>query len=246
MAVAKGPNVKQRRRAVAKKALLPRERLAELRKRSKLSVREVVQRLGYQSPSGYHRYEREDLQKDQPIPLDIVRRLMPHFIGRGQPPITADEMMALTDVQAAFSKGVVARYFTPQTVEISEGSGLVVRHLIEPGKFVKADALVNSGSRSMICAHALYGNKEQFVTGVRGTIGAWYASGDQLHCIDPSEFSPMSMRERKVVVAAPYQGSDLAAIVVAIVQKDDTLLSHDGEKVEGTVLGVIIGVYRQE
>lgn len=244
MSVAKGTGIKQRRRTVRKKMLLPRQRLAALRERSKLSVREVISRLGYQSPAGYHRYEREDLQKDQPIPLDIVRRLMPHFIGRGQPPITADEMMALTDVQEAFSKGVVDKYFTPAAV--AEGSGLVMKYAIEPGKYVKAGTVVESSARSMVCAHALYGGQAQFVVAVRGLVEGWYSRGDQLHCVEPSEFSPMSMRGRRVVVSAPYKGGDLVEVVVAEVQKDDSLVGSDGGKVEGSVLGVVIGVYRQE
>jgi len=236
---------KQRRRTVRKRMLLPRQRLAALRERSRLSVREVVSRLGYQSPAGYHRYEREDLQKDQPIPLDIVRRLMPHFIGRGQPPITADEMMALTDVQEAFSKGVVDKYFTPAAV--AEGAGLIMKYAIEPGKFVRADAVPTENSaRSMVCAHALYGGQAQFVVAVRGSVDGWYVRGDQLHCVDPTEFSPMSMRGRRVVVSAPYRGGELVEVVTAEVQKDDSLKGSDGGKVEGSVLGVVIGVYRTE
>ncbi len=249
MSVARGPEaqLKKRGRAVAKKPTkssgLPRERLAALRERAKLSVREVVQRLGYQSPSGYHRYEREDLQQDHPIPLDIVRRLIPHFLGRGQPPITAEEMMALTDVKEQWGTGVVGKYFTP--VAVSEGSGIPIKYQIEPGKFIRSDAVETGGARSMVCAHALYGHQVQFVVGVRGPVGGWYARGDQLHCVDPSEFSPMSMVGRRVCVAAPYKGGDLVEIGVALVDKNG-LEGHDGKPVEGAVLGVVIGVYRQE
>jgi len=247
MSIAKVTATKRRRTVAKKKELLPRQRLAAIRERSRLSVREVVSRLGYQSPAGYHRYEREDLQKDQPIPLDIVRRLMPHFLGRGQPPITADEMMALTDVQESFSRGVVDKYFTTPAA-VAEGSGLVMRYAIEPGKFVKADAVPEASSaRSMVCAHSLYGGQTQFVVVVRGAVGGWYSKGDQLHCIDPSEFSPRSMRGRRVVVSAPYKGGDLVEVVVAEVQTDDALICCvDGARVAGTVLGVVIGVYRTE
>lgn len=67
-------------------------RLKELRLRSGLGLREVAGLIG-RSPSSYADYERTYKKRFQP--MDLLQALRPHLVGRGNPPITEAEVMAL-------------------------------------------------------------------------------------------------------------------------------------------------------
>jgi transcriptional regulator with XRE-family HTH domain len=72
-------------------------KLKALRVRSGLSVAEVAKGLGYKSPAGYHRYEREANMspKKRYITVEMAEDLWRLYKGRGEPPITEEEIMAL-------------------------------------------------------------------------------------------------------------------------------------------------------
>lgn len=243
MRVASATTTSRKRVKVVADKMKPRERLAELRARARFSVREVAKALGYESPAGYHRYEREAKQGDDVIPLDIVRRLIPLFVGRGHPAITNEDMMLLTDVGSSFPRAVVSGYFTPQ--RSTNGAGMPVRFRVEPGVYTKVGQEARNG-QGAVCHSPLYTQDKQFVAVVRLADGPWYAIGDQLHCVEETEFSPASKRGRRAVVSAPYKGGELVEVVTAEISEDGGLVGHDGQSVDGTVLGVVIGFYRAE
>lgn len=229
-ATARRPN---RSRTVAK---LPRERLAELRVRSGLSVRDLAKMIwATDSPGSYHRYERADTQRDRPIPIETATRLLQAFVGRGSPPITADEVMALTDVKR-LPKSVVADYFTPPP-QRGARPALMIRYRIEPGVYIRPGAEQN-GEPASICASWMYGIARQFVAVVRAKVGFGYRSGDELHCVDPVEFSEPALVGRKAVIAVPYKGNDLFEVGLKEL--------HATDEQRPRVLGVVIGSYRQE
>lgn len=90
-------------------------RLKELRARAGLSIREVADRLGLATGSGYQHYEAKF--KKPYLPLDFVERLAPIFAERGVPPA---EIYALAGV----SKGPAAeppRKATPPGPGVAEG-----------------------------------------------------------------------------------------------------------------------------
>jgi phage repressor protein C with HTH and peptisase S24 domain len=67
-------------------------KLKELRERAGLGLREVARLLGW----GHTRYQHyEDFFKSKYLPVEIVELIGPHFVGRGEPPITEAEMYAL-------------------------------------------------------------------------------------------------------------------------------------------------------
>jgi hypothetical protein len=67
-------------------------RLKELRLRAGLGLREIAGLIG-RSPSSYADYERTYKKRYQP--MELVEALVPHLVGRGNPPIARDEVMSL-------------------------------------------------------------------------------------------------------------------------------------------------------
>jgi SOS-response transcriptional repressor LexA len=59
---------------------------------------ETAKLLGFRGASSYQRYEDADLFRKRYLPLDITEKLARVMAGRGLPPITAAEVMALGGV----------------------------------------------------------------------------------------------------------------------------------------------------
>jgi len=61
---------------------------------------DVAKAIGLAGASSYQRYENPDLFKDQLLSLEKTRALAALLTGKGQPPIEADEVLALGGVQS--------------------------------------------------------------------------------------------------------------------------------------------------
>jgi len=240
LVAANSPNRASPRRRARVAEKLPRERLAELRTRSGLSVRSICKQLQFESPNAYHRYERKKETGDNPIPLDIVRRLIPILVGRGNPTITADEVMSLADT-SGLTNDVIEQHFKRP----SAGT-LPIRCRIEPGIFVRSGAEYARGNGGSVIGPSFqYDTNAQFVAVVRGAT-KWYLPGDQVHCVEPSRFSGPKRIGRRAVVAAAFEKGALVEITVAEIGEGDRLTCPDGKDVVGRILGIVIGAYRQE
>jgi len=71
------------------------QRLRELRERSGLSDCTVATRLGYSKARQYRVYEDPTIWVSPYLQSDLVRRLLPILTGRGDPPITRQEVASL-------------------------------------------------------------------------------------------------------------------------------------------------------
>ena len=80
------------------------EALSRLRDRSGMSVRELANAAGYKHGSGIQRYL--DVGHEKPIPVEIAKKIADAMVGRGEPPIKREEVIALTglSVQPAMLK----------------------------------------------------------------------------------------------------------------------------------------------
>lgn len=86
-------------------------RLKALRERAGYTIREFARELGYgEKFSSYRMYETS--YKKDVLPLPMVKAMVPLLGGRGEPPITANEVWNLAGVSAGES-GLVAR-LTPR------------------------------------------------------------------------------------------------------------------------------------
>lgn len=235
-------------RGIAKLANSPREkkvsqkpiyiRLKEIRERAGISGSQIARDLEYKSPSGYLRYEQPD-QGNRPIPYDVVKRLIPLLRGRGDSPVTAEELLLLTDakdlpkpVQQAFV-GIV-----------SDGDGLLaVKYRVERNVYIKIDAARSYGA-SRIGVSRLYPSDAQWAAAVTEDIDDTKA-GTQLHCVAVDQFSETARRGRRVVIGVPISG-DIVEVAVARIGTDGVPHGQDGMPVTGQVLGVVVGSYTPE
>lgn len=71
------------------------QRLRALRERSGLSDCTVAMRLGYSRARQYRVYEDPTIWEAPYLQSDLVRRLLPILMGRGDPPITRQEVASL-------------------------------------------------------------------------------------------------------------------------------------------------------
>ena len=75
--------------------ILVTQKLKLLRERSKRSMAVLARALGYKGGSSYQRYEDPNLYTRKYLPLEIVEKLIPALEGKGEPPITKEEVLAL-------------------------------------------------------------------------------------------------------------------------------------------------------
>ena len=71
------------------------QRLRNLRRRAGMTQEEVAHILGLSGQSSYRHYENPKKFKDEFFSLEIVSKLAKEFVGKGQPPIAEDEVLAL-------------------------------------------------------------------------------------------------------------------------------------------------------
>src|SRR5690242_12585502 len=79
-------------------------RVRHLRKRSGLSMGTMAKALGYKGASSYQRYEDPSQYKDGYLKRDLVEKLWAVLQGRGNPPITYDEVWELAGPEFASVK----------------------------------------------------------------------------------------------------------------------------------------------
>jgi transcriptional regulator with XRE-family HTH domain len=87
------------------------EKLRALRHRAGLSKRQLAIAAGWRGASSYQRYENADLYRRPHLPVDICQRIADALTGKGTPPITRVEVMALAgsppeDVRAQLGDAV--------------------------------------------------------------------------------------------------------------------------------------------
>lgn len=106
--------------------------LRMIRERAGLTVRALAEAI--EAPlSSYSSYERETFKQPW-LPMKLVRRLMPHLVGRGVPPITEADVLALAGAQHPL--------YLPAVTQRSQTGGGNVRSA------VSAPELPGPGSRA--------------------------------------------------------------------------------------------------
>lgn len=210
----------------------PREVLRDLRTRAGLSAAEVARKCGYSSTNGYIQYE-YDAQADKLIPYRLVKKLLPLFVGRGTPPVTEDELIAITEVRtlrvdaAATPVGVVP--------SLSRSGLLVVRYRVEAGVYLDATA---AGSRvygeSPIAPAMEIEASAQFAAVIPDD-----AKRTVLHCVKPAHVGQQWRKGRRCVCTVPRGNSGLVEVVLRT-------YDEDGEVSGAIPVGVVIGAYSRE
>jgi len=76
-------------------------KLKALRERSGLSMAAAARACGFRGASSYQRYENPSLFTKKYLPLDLAEKLVRAIAGKGVPPITREEVMALAGREPA-------------------------------------------------------------------------------------------------------------------------------------------------
>ncbi|NTG07115.1 LexA family transcriptional regulator [Rhizobium rhizogenes] len=70
-------------------------RWVTLRNRAGLKMAQLARELGYKGPSSIQRYENPEAYSGGYLPPDLVKKLMKALVGKGEPPIEAEEVAEL-------------------------------------------------------------------------------------------------------------------------------------------------------
>lgn len=228
---------------VGKRAMIvakpPRERLRDIRERAGFSGSQVARDLGYASAPGYLRYEQKSEQGDKPVPYDVVKKLIPLFKGRGDPPVTAEEMLALTD-----AKDIPSPLTRAFEAVVSDGDGLVnVKYRVERDVYVRTEGKAYGASRIGVLSK--YPKEDQFVAVVVDDSEPTVPSGTQLVCVAPNNVSTHALRGRRVLVGKTVSDG-VIEVSLGKIGTDGTAFTLGGLPLEGTILGVVVGSFVPE
>lgn len=228
----------------------PHEVLRDIRKRTGMSGTAVAKIAGYKSASGYLRYENpEDKDKvDGLIPYHVIQQLMPLFVGKGYPPVTHDELLAISDVKSvpADVKASLGQLPRDMADSFVSSRGLPIRYRVEKGVYVDLSQRehVEDEGTSPILASLEFPQSSQFVVSVSSLRGVL------LHCVEPGEVSVARATGKRAVIAAERGNTGLVEIVLGRTVKADDVLwvveSTDGKKYSGKPIGVVIWAYSRE
>jgi phage repressor protein C with HTH and peptisase S24 domain len=77
------------------------ERLKRLRERAGMSMDRLARECGYKGASSYQRYENESMFGKPWLPLPLVSKVADVLAGRGDPPVSREEVLALAGLREA-------------------------------------------------------------------------------------------------------------------------------------------------
>lgn len=245
------------RRGKTTMAKKPCETLKALRERAGLSGQEMARAMGKEAKTTYFRYEDPGRMKDRPIPWRAIERWIPVMVGKGEPPIQVEELVAISDARNFSSVGRVALNPVltqgPGSLPVNRpsselaGAGIPLRFWAERGSYTDTALLASkSYGPSIIAASPEWPVDRQFAVRV-GDVHAMadFGKGDVLHVV--SGENPVN----RAVVMSVEKGRDtgiaeiLVARFVAVEGDAVTAKLSSGALVSGRVLGVVVGIYRR-
>lgn len=237
----------------------PCVKLKRLRERAQVTAVTCAKALGQTSPNSFYRYEAVERMGDTPIPDHIIEAIMPLLVGRGMPPVTADELIAISSASRllavrgkASGSAVPSGRLLPQPVvapvfsQTKTGEPLVVRYRAESGVFMDEKALHKRtfGIAPITAAQDI--KAEQFCV----LVADGEAAGTVLQCVVPSAYTLPQLKGRRVVMVARRAKLGLAEVSVGRVDSVDgnsvKVIDGRGEKMPGEIYGVVVGSYARE
>lgn len=235
-------------------------RLKSLRNRAHVTALTCAKAAHLSSPNSWYRYENVDRMGDTPIPDHIIEAIMHVVVGRGMPPVTADELLSISSAHRLLSvrgKAAVAgqpqpNSMLPQPVmapvfpDVNTAPPLVVRYRAERGVYMDMAAIHKRtfGTAPITAATDIKG--EQFCVLVADGL----AAGTLLQCVVPSVYTSEQMKGRRVVVIETHEKMKLGTVSVGKVESVSgnrvKIVDQDGNTLTGTIYGVVVGSYARE
>lgn len=230
--------------------------LVELKDRSGLSIRAIARAMGYQNASSIQRYFSSDYAKPA-LPADFVAKLLPVLIGKGERPISRDDILALaptslTDLEAASapSRAAVALDLKGQVA-----AGL----WMEAGLF-ETDAI----RETSIAGDLRFPSESQYLLEIKGeSLNRIARDGDFILCLDYLE-AGIEMKSGDLVVVERSRdgGHTIERTAKRVVRRNGVIElqpesddprfqepvifdEHDEEATEVRIIAKILSVIRQ-
>ena len=243
----------------------PCTRLKRLRERAKVTAKECA--IAYKrskgedgkdaSPNNWYRYEAVDRMGDSVIPDHVISAVMPLLVGRGMPPVTADELLSISSAHRLLklrnqtSLGQPEGRILPQPMvapvfEAETGTPLVVRYRAERGVFMDTEALHKRtfGTAPITAAKDIKG--DQFCV----LIADGPTAGTVLQCVEPSAYSNSQLNGRRVVLVTEHEKLGLSEVGIGLVQyvggNKVKIVDAAGKEINGSIYGVVVGSYARE
>jgi hypothetical protein len=122
----------------------PGEVLKLLRNRAGVSSTDCGKACGFSGGAGYLRYE----TSAKPIPTRVITKIIPLLLGKGEPPVTREELVSISDLG---DLGVVLEvalqpraHQLPNLTQVNGSRhGLPVRYRAETGIFMSPERLAS-------------------------------------------------------------------------------------------------------
>ncbi|GAB4527185.1 MAG: hypothetical protein Tsb0019_29230 [Roseibium sp.] len=230
--------------------------LVGLKDRSGLSIRAIARSMGYQNASSIQRYFSPDYAKPA-LPADFVARLLPVLVGRGEPPITREDVLVLaadtlTDLDAA---NAPSRSATALDLKGQVAAGL----WMEAGLF-ESDAV----RETTIAGDLRFPSKSQYLLQINGeSLNRIARNGDLILCLDFAD-AGIEVKSGDLVVVERSRdgGHTIERTAKRIVRRDGMIelrpesddprfqeplifSEHDEEATEVRIIAKVLSVIRQ-
>jgi hypothetical protein len=233
----------------------PRRMLKALRNRAGVSSTVLAEALGFGAGTGYLRYENDTRFDTRKIPYRIISVISPLLVGKGEPPVTHEELLAISEVGALSSilhstppaaAHRAASSDRPEQRPEARTSGtprLPVRYRIEGGVLITQRKLetLDYGLAPIIYSRE-WDQHTQFAALVGDACSQALVSKDSyLHCVAPDALTGDD--QPSLVVLAVPSGQHIEIVVAKV--SGDGYVRADGTAVSGRVLGAAVAEYRR-
>lgn len=242
----------------------PAEKLKQLRERAGVTALECAQELkrlkgedvAQASPNSWYRWESVAKVYRTALPDDTIRAAIKKLVGKGSPPVTADELLALSAgynmlhvrAKARATGAIPARHtkIVPPVFDDVPSEPLIVRYRTEKGLFMHKSKFAKRSYGVSPIRSASDVKGEQFSALVADGPDA----GTVLHCNAPAAYTKAQLLGKRVVVVNEGGIKDLVEVVVgrvdSVTGNRPKITDGEGRTINGEIYGVIVGSYTRE
>lgn len=230
--------------------------LVELKDRSGLSIRAIARAMGYQNASSIQRYFSPDYTKPA-LPSDFVAKLLPVLVGKGETPISREEVLALapTSLTELEASQAPARAAIALDLKGQVAAGL----WMEAGLF-ETDAV----RKATISGDLRFPSECQYLLEINGeSLNRIARNGDLILCLDYLD-AGIEIKSGDLVVVERSRdgGHTIERTAKRIIRRDNVIElqpesddprfqepvvfnEHDEEATEVRIIAKILSVIRQ-
>lgn len=235
-------------------SMMPGLLLKALRERAQVSQIDCARAMGMTSNNAYARYENDPpyAKHGKAIPYKVIEAIAPIIVGRGVPPIGADELWSVSEVKELNSflpdlaKQVAAHVPTMPTVSVSAGHELTIRYRVDTESFVAAIPEDRVYGESAIVASPRFSPNTQFAALAldNHAVPFGIVANAHVHCVLPIE-NPTGKIALVAKKVNGYYQMQFAKVSGQTTNGSFQFVSADAPNApfSAQLLGIVIGAY---